>query len=247
MYFNKIAYIKLTIFLLFIFFQNLVFGQTSTRLKEILWRNDFHQMISYFGEDHITLKDPGEIQKQKEARSFIEKEGLRVQVFAGSDTIHAENVARQLQELKLDSVYVIHENNLFKVQIGNFSERLEAEKMLDRLRYLGITNAWIVNATIHVPKGHAFSEQKKVVTREEKIGTKFIYAIQVFVTGSPDKARSLQKALRNKFPYPIWLVQQDQLWKILVGKFQDREKAQQALENIQSSGITDAWITQVND
>ena len=64
----------------------------------------------------------------------------------------AKEILSNIQALNLDSVYMVQEQNLFKVQMGNYGERREAEIMLDRLRYAGIENAWIVNATIHVPK-----------------------------------------------------------------------------------------------
>jgi hypothetical protein len=244
----KLSSLKLCLTVLFLLLCNcpFLFCQKSTELKNFLWEREFIEMIDSFSEETIILKDEGEIQKRLNRRSYNEVHGLRVQVFAGIDRNNADNLKEKLIQLQIDSVYMDQANGLFKVQIGNFIERLEAEKMLDKLRFHGITNTWIVETIIHVPKMRITLDTSKI---EEDISheTSLNYAIQIFVTGDQEKASLIKKNLSDRLNEKIWIKQQGNLWKILVGKFQDEEQARIIMERIRESGFPDAWLTQVND
>ena len=223
-------------------------GQTSPELKNFLWDKDFKSLIENYAEESVTLEEKGTIQQKIEARSYIEGEGLRVQVFAGLDKNNAESIVQQMTSLNLDSVYLREDDGLYKVQIGNFSERLEAEKMLDKLRYAGVSNAWIVSTTIHTPKtavqDTTFVPEPPGVSDAAE---RFLYAIQVFVTGNYDKAQTYQQQLSRAFQEEVWIKEQDGLWKILLGKFGDESYARNRLEEIRTQGYPDAWLTQISN
>jgi hypothetical protein len=223
-------------------------SQTSPELKNFLWDKDFKSLIENYAEDSVTLQEQGTLQRKIEARSYQELEGLRVQVFAGLDKNNAEFIVQQMTSLDLDSVYLQEDNGLYKVQIGNFSERLEAEKMLDKLRYAGVSNAWIVTTTIHTPK---IAVQDTTGVPEppavSDAGERFLYSIQVFVTGNYDKAQAYQQQLSTSFQEDVWIKEQDSLWKILLGKYNDESFARNRLEQIRAQGYPDAWLTQVSN
>ncbi len=223
-------------------------SQTSPELKNFLWDKDFKSLIENYAEESVVLEEKGTLQQKIEARSYLEGEGLRVQVFAGLDKSNAESIAQQMTSLNLDSVYLREDNGLYKVQIGNFSERLEAEKILDKLRYAGVSNAWIVSSTIHTPK--TVVQDTTVVPEPpavSDVGERFLYAIQIFVTGNYEKAQSYQQQLSSSFHEEVWIKEQDGLWKILLGKYSDESFARNRLEQIRTQGYPDAWLTQVSN
>lgn len=219
-------------------------AQISGNLKEFLWQKNFSEIIENYAEEKIILQDPGLWQKQISQRSYTEEEGYRIQVFAGVREENARSAAASLEALALDSVYVIEQNDLFKVQLGNFQERLEAEKMLDQLRYKGIGNAWIVQTTIHVPKKlpPAFVSEDG---SDSFIPSPIIYTIQLFVTSDLTKAQNILESVKNKLDQDGWVIRAGGFWKVVVGSFDDETTAREALSVIRSSGYPDAWITQV--
>lgn len=224
-----------------------LFAQNTTKLKNFLWEKDFKSLIKNYAEENIKFSEEGNIQRRMEARSYIEKEGLRVQVFAGSDQKNAEAYADKMTKLRLDSVYIDESSGIFRVQIGNFSDRIEAEKMLDRLRFAGITNAWIINTIIHVPKVLSAEKVEEVTQAVADKEDRFLFSIQILVTSSYQKALLFQRKLKNSFSEEIWLNQQNGLWKILLGKFNDESNARSRLEVVRASGYPDAWLTQIDN
>ena len=220
-------------------------AQLSGQVKKFLWEKDFQTLIRRYGEEQITIRDAGDRVARLRARSYVEKPGLRVQVFAGTDRESARRIAEQVQAAKLDSVYILQQNHLFKVQVGNFRDRREAEVMLDRLRYAGISNAWIVESTIHLPRSRFTSpdSSRKPVPRASP--GQVVYSIQLFVSGNPAHARSFRQKAANILTDAVWLKQQGNLWKVMAGKFVGEHRAREKLAEIREAGFTDAWLTQV--
>ncbi len=219
-------------------------AQMSTDLKDFIWNRDFKELLDLYADEKIILTDEGDYTKRIAARPYHEKEGMRIQLFAGSDSINALKVASDITALNLDSVYVLKENDLYKVQLGNFTERIEAEKMLNRLYFVGITNAWIVKGTIHEPK----KEQEKLIAASVSDSDEtnlMVYAIQVFVTRSHDKAQLLSNRLSQTLKESIRIIKQGEYWKILVGSYTSEEIARKKLNEIREAGFPDAWLSQV--
>ena len=241
---SRIMWIQVTKIILFCLIP--ASAQLSLPLKDLLWRNDIKRMIENFGEENIVLSEKGETQRIEEARSFYETSGSRVQVFAGSNLISAREIAQKIQDLQLDSVYIVEDKNLFKVQLGNYKNIRDAEIMLDRLRYAGVQNAWIVDAIIHVLKSSMPATEQKLSEKspEETLGV--VFAIQLFVTNSSEKSQKIRNDFAYTLPQTIWIKKQGTLWKVLAGRFTTKEEAQRALNDIRASGFSDAWITQVD-
>lgn len=213
----------------------------TPKLKEFLTRNDIMELIEKYGQDNITLTIKGVEQKKIEKRSYDVVHGYRCQVFASADIAKAQEVAAKTKALQLDSVYVISsEDGLYKVQVGNFQERKQAQIMLDRLHYASVDGAWIVETSIHVPKEMQLAESEEV---DMKSG--FYYAVQVFNTRYSEKAQEFKSSLERRFAEPVTIIQQDDLWKIVVGHFDDHESAAALLQRMHDEGFIDAWITQV--
>ncbi len=243
---NTLYYLHISILLLVIFLSShSLDAQMSADLKNYLWNRDIKNLIENEADEIIYLTDEGDSLRRIAARPYQETTGIRVQLFAGTDFINAEKVAAEARALDLDSVYVIEEKGIYKVQLGNYTEHLEAEKMLDQLRFVGISNAWITQSTIHTPKKASGSA---TITHDLKGSDtlKVVYAIQVFVTHSNDKAKRLAQKISQKFDN-TQVIKQGQYWKILIGRYYSEEIARSKLSQIINSGYPDAWLTQITE
>lgn len=77
-------------------------------------------------------------------------DGYRVQVIASSYQDNAGHVADQLRAAYPGTgVYVEHIQGLYKVRVGDYTDRAAAEAMRDRLRNAGYADAWIVKEPVN--------------------------------------------------------------------------------------------------
>jgi hypothetical protein len=92
---------------------------------------------------------PFEVPSDSTVVETVEVQGFRIQVFASSsidDASAAQIVARE--KVVTDSVYVVYDPPVYKVRVGDYATRLEANQRLPRLVHLGYTDAWVVSDKI---------------------------------------------------------------------------------------------------
>lgn len=227
-----------------ILLSSLSFAQSAMtpKLKEFLSRNDFLELIEKYGQDRVSLTIKGVEQREFEQRAYDIAGGYRCQVFAGAELSNANKVAAEMRALQPDSVYVVESGgNMYKVQIGNFQDRKDAQVMLDKLYYAGVRGAWIVETDIHIPRERRPDDD----TKETQLESGFYYAVQVFNTKYPDRAEHFKETLTRRFSEPVEIIRQNDFWKIVVGRFNDQESASSLLEKLRREGFSDAWVTQI--
>jgi len=179
---------------------------------------------------------------------FKEIDGFRVQVFASVDSFNALSVLKKVKPIVKDSVYLIHEKNLFKVQVGDFPYRPQADSLREALKQKGFSGAWCVQTKIRLPvkadKASASTVSSGSKNKNVEIASDLLeyYQIQIFATSSKEKAQTIVDQLSLRFEYQCHFVEQNQLFKIMLGKFATREKAEEVLEQVKNLGFTDAWI-----
>ena len=220
-------------------------AQVSSELKSFLDSRGFPELLTSYSQEQISLNSIGRQAKSVAAQPFTVQTGFRCQAFAGTGLGNAERVAEELRALQLDSVYVITTaENLYKVQIGNFIRREDAEALKEKLKTLGLVGVWVVDDNIHVNKPSAASiePQGSIANPPEP---SLYFAIQIFATNDALKANELKTLIEQETGYPVDVVQQSSIWKVLVGKFNDREQAEAFLKTIKRDRYKDAWITQV--
>ena len=76
------------------------------------------------------------------------RDGFRIQVFETSSSEKAINVFKKYKKRMEDSLYVIFDAPLYKIQYGNFSKKYEAENVKKKLSRKGFKNIWIVRSRI---------------------------------------------------------------------------------------------------
>jgi cell division septation protein DedD len=79
-------------------------------------------------------------------------EGWRVQVSANSTLADADGRARGARARFTEPVYVEYEPPFYKVRVGDFLTRPEAESMATRARAEGFEGAWVVETLVLKPK-----------------------------------------------------------------------------------------------
>ena len=76
------------------------------------------------------------------------RNGFRIQVYETSSSEKANSVFRKYKKKMVDSLYVIFEAPLYKIQYGNFGKKYEAENVKKKLNQKGFKNIWIVRSRI---------------------------------------------------------------------------------------------------
>ncbi len=88
-----------------------------------------------------------------------ETQGFRIQIFASSsiDEANAAKVGAEEKFLR-DPIYVVYDPPVYKVRVGDYSTRFDANQQLTRLVNIGYPDAWVVadrivqRRTVRVPK-----------------------------------------------------------------------------------------------
>lgn len=75
-------------------------------------------------------------------------DGFRVQVLASKSMTKADSLSLKLNSVLDDSAYVVYETPNYKVRIGDYIVREDAEKMRQKLQNMGYRTAWVIRTRI---------------------------------------------------------------------------------------------------
>lgn len=75
--------------------------------------------------------------------------GYRVQIFASSTNEGAERVASEARFKFTEQVYVEYEPPYYKVRVGDYKNRSDAEILREKAKSLGYPDAWIVQTEVN--------------------------------------------------------------------------------------------------
>ena len=76
------------------------------------------------------------------------KEVFRIQIFESSVASIARAEAKRFQNILGDTVYKDFETPLYKLRIGNFQNRKNAEEAVESISRLGAKDAWIIRTKV---------------------------------------------------------------------------------------------------
>ncbi len=201
-------------------------------------------------DNSVTLKKnlypPPEVKPK-----FKEVEGFRVQIFAGLDTLNADATFTQARDMVTDSVYFFKDQGLFKIQVGDYQFRYQADNMRDNFRKNGYTGAWVIQGTINIPIAAdtaQLNEAVPVVLAQpvpqavKKTDDSGQYKIQIMATGSEDRARAKVEEIKGSTSFMAFYEKRGNLFKVFVGYFKLEAAARDALAEIRENGYPDAWL-----
>jgi hypothetical protein len=122
--------------------------------------SDYDDEIEVVRKRHQVEQERVTMEHQQDS-VIVESEltqGFRIQIFA-SGSFDDANAMRQtaVQRLTEDSVYVVFDPPVYKVRVGDFRTRVEANQRLGVVSAMGFADAWVVGdkitvrKTVHVP------------------------------------------------------------------------------------------------
>jgi hypothetical protein len=180
---------------------------------------------------------------------FKEIEGFRIQIFAGVDTVNALSTRSQATALVSDSVYLIEDQGLLKVQVGDYPYRYQADKARDKFRREGFTGAWVILRTILIPfetdsteKSAIVQDTLTVIPTATLAGQQGKYKIQIIAIGTENKAIEIVENVKTNMNYQAFYEKSGNLFKVFVGYFNEEAAAREALGKLRDSGYPDAWL-----
>ncbi len=95
-----------------------------------------------------------EVTKEDTAREIIEeKPGYRIQIAALSNQDEAMQIKKEaMLKFAEQGVYLIFDPPFYKIRVGDFVSRYDAEKLQQKAIQLGYKDAWIVRTRVKVKK-----------------------------------------------------------------------------------------------
>ena len=93
-------------------------------------------------------------EERPEAAEPVE-EGFRIQVISTQDFQTVDSLMNGLTSIFHDEVYVTFDPPNYKVRVGNYRFRSEAEKTQSRLIKMGFQTAWVIRTRIQGPSRSA--------------------------------------------------------------------------------------------
>ena len=91
-----------------------------------------------FNGDHLSIIDSMKRIEEKELEVF------RIQIFESTVASIARAEAKRFQNILGDTVYINFETPLYKLRIGNYANRKNAEDAVESISKLGARDAWII-------------------------------------------------------------------------------------------------------
>ena len=172
-------------------------------------------------------------------KTFEQIEGFRVQVFAGIDSSRAAIIKQDIHNLVTDSIYVVSDVGLFKVQLGDFKFRSKADSVQRLLTINGIKGSWVVRRLINLPISMASGDS---VSSTPALSNDYKFKIQILATADENNAKQLLESLKSSFSHPAFYLHFGAVYKVYLGKFNDRDLAEKTLELVRGQGYPDAWL-----
>lgn len=170
--------------------------------------------------------------------------GFRVQIptgrlLTGPGAFASESLAvqmkDQLQYQITEKVHIVFTDDSWKVRVGDFLDSTEAKTFLqERLAPVGYADAWVVPDKIPVPL------DKRTPPKMAEG-----FRLQVEVLSDKDKALERGRSLNYLLPAcRVHVLHLDELYKIQIGDFKNREEAEEWKERLASQMGIETWIIQ---
>ena len=123
--------------------------------------SDFDQEVEIVQREHgeeAQLLSPYEFMKDSAVVQYEEIQGFRIQIFSSSNYDDATMMKnRALGQFKGDTAYVVYDTPVYKVRVGDFVNRYEANQRLQEFKGNGYKDAWVVpdrivrRKLVHIP------------------------------------------------------------------------------------------------
>lgn len=122
-------------------------GNTSTPAQAEKLRDDIR--TQGFPEAYVVRTQIEMTDTQPKITAPVKTRGFRLQIFSASTRQAAEDARnRAKQQLSRDDIFIDFEPPYFKVRVGNFKTRKDADKLLDTIKKQGYETPFVVETQI---------------------------------------------------------------------------------------------------
>lgn len=117
--------------------------------------SDYDEDVEALEKHRVGKEDQTDLDTRKDSVKVEEEtlQGFRIQIFASSNILEA-NLAKQTasQLITIDSLYIVYDPPVYKVRVGDYPTRLDANRSLVSVVQKGYPDAWIVTDRIILRK-----------------------------------------------------------------------------------------------
>jgi SpoIID/LytB domain protein len=183
----------------------------------------------------LILREAGGAAVEKKEVPTRKVPGYRVQIGAMKSEEGAKGMVKACEDLIPGcKPHIVYEGDLYKIRIGDFTDKNEANKVREQLVKLGYTDCWVTPDTVEVP----------VSAEEEGLPDPTKWHVQVAATRLEESAKSVkEKIVSAGIKDKVYIVKEGDLFKIRVGDLNTREEAEKLKsEIISKTPYSDAWL-----
>jgi len=181
--------------------------------------------------EEVAVKEPEPVSEKVPSIPIRKKISYKIQIFASHDKESSEDEANRVFIKISQPAEVVLSGDLWKVQVGSFEERKDAEIFREKLKNLGWSDAFIVDV------------EDEGLSGEQSKGKSYEYfSIQVLASENRTEARDLMKNLIDLGLENVFIVFEKNLWKVRAGRFNEKVQAEKYLEKLKIIGFSDCWI-----
>lgn len=154
----------------------------------------------------------------------MENPGYRVQVFSTSLESKAIALANRLKGELIYGVNITYADGEWKVRVGNFYEKYDAQLLCDEFKAGEFSDAWVARCSIS-PLVLGFR-------------------IQMSSLSSEGSALAFARLVGGDSRYPVYVMEKNGAWKVRVGDFLNNAEAETAKREMAERGYIDMWIVE---
>lgn len=167
-----------------------------------------------------------------------ENDFFKIQIFATQKYDRAQAEKKRLRDITDKNIYLVKEKNLWKVQIGDYTSRNEAEEERELIRRLGWVDAWLIQYRISTKSG--VSQEKPTLAHSET--PPMFFTVQLIATTNKTEAENMHNNLKLLSISDTKLFREGDFWKIQAGRFDSYNEAVKMLDQMRKMGFNDSWI-----
>ncbi len=176
----------------------------------------------------------GTVSVTKKEVKYKKVPGYRVQISASASKEAAEGLAKSVEDL-IPGVrpHVVEDGGMFKVRMGDFTDKQAAVKVQEQLKKAGFADCWVTTDTVEVP----------VEEEEGEFIDPTKYRVQVASCRLKESAENIKSNLQSAgVKEKIYIVSDAGMYKVRVGDCNTKDEAETLRQTIVKLGYQDAWI-----
>ncbi len=170
------------------------------------------------------------------------KGNFRIQIYASSSKSQASMEADKALRKQQNNVFLTQEGLFWKVQIGEFMTRADADRAKNNLRQNGWTDCWILD----MKKNNTPAENKTPEIIKDIVPPKPVtsggYQIQILATNNKNAAEQLKDNVEKLGLTTVKIIFKNGYWKVRLGNYTSKQIARNELGKIKDIGFVDAWV-----